>query len=58
MMPLRLRHVQVLEVVLAIRDEAGERGRCIAYGGLVRGRVLNDLGAKMGGLDGPEVLLI
>ena len=51
--------VQLLEVVSTIGDEGWEsKRRKVAHGSFVRGGVLDDLSAKIGRLDGTQVLLV
>jgi len=51
--------VQLLEVVSTVCDEGWEsKRRQVAHGGFIRGGVLDDLGAKIGRLDGTQVLLV
>jgi len=51
--------VQLLEVVLAVGDKGRERdGREVTNRGLIRGGVLNDFRAQIGGFDRPQVLLV
>jgi hypothetical protein len=51
--------VQLLEVVLAVRDKGRERDGCeVANRSLIRGGVLDDLCAQIGGFDRPQVLLV
>ena len=51
--------MQLLEIVLAVLDKGRESdGSQVTYGGLVRRRVLDDLGAEVGRLDRAEILLV